>query len=81
MKKRIEALSSTSSLDCLGNSALSASRFKEISLDHDFWVPPSNEQIAKDSEEFARRFGLFPELADFLGLRWALREDTLKNVH
>jgi hypothetical protein len=81
MKKRIDALSSTSSLACSGRFTLPGPRVKEISLSDDFWAPPSKEQIAKDTEEFARQFGLMPELAEFLGLGWAIREDTLKDVH
>ena len=46
-----------------------------------FWAPPSEDVIRADLEEFRRRFGLMPELAEALGLRQYLREETLKNVN
>ncbi|MCZ7862586.1 hypothetical protein O9X98_14520 [Agrobacterium salinitolerans] len=46
-----------------------------------FWTPPSADVIRADVDEFARQFGLMPELAEALGLRRYLREDTLKDVN
>lgn len=46
-----------------------------------FWAPPSEDVIRSDLQEFRRRMGLMPELAEALGLREYLREDTLKSVN
>lgn len=46
-----------------------------------FWTPPTADVIRADMDEFARQFGLMPELAELLGLRQYLREDTIKDVH
>jgi hypothetical protein len=79
MTKRTKALSSATSLT---GTPSTPSPYNEISLNDNFWLPLSKEQIAKDAEEWARQFGLMsPELAELLGVRWALREDTLKSVH
>ncbi len=52
-----------------------------VRLDSNFWVPPAADVIRADVDEFARQFGLMPELAEVLGLRQYLREDTLKGVN
>lgn len=46
-----------------------------------FWGPPTQSVIRADAEEFARMFGLRPDLAEALGLRQYLREDTAKNLN
>jgi hypothetical protein len=50
-------------------------------LPENFWLPASPETIRADMDEFCRQFGLMPELAEVLGLRQYLREDTLKSVN
>lgn len=50
-------------------------------LPDNFWTPPAAGVIQADADEFARRFGLKPELAEVLGVRRFLREDTLKTVN
>lgn len=46
-----------------------------------FWLPDENVNFQAEFEEFNRLFGLRPELAEFLGVRQFLREDTLKSQH
>ncbi|MCS4088695.1 hypothetical protein [Rhizobium sp. BK176] len=50
-------------------------------LNASFWTPPSTDVIRTDLEEFRRQFGLMPELAEALGVRQFLREDTLRSVN
>lgn len=46
-----------------------------------FWSPSEEEQ-SKAQDHFSRACGLMsPDLADVLGVKWALREDTLGSVH
>jgi hypothetical protein len=52
----------------------------EIKFDS-FWTPPAADVIRADADEFARQFGLVPELAEVLGLRQYLREDTVKSLN
>ena len=46
-----------------------------------FLSPPAADMISADADEFARLFGLRPDLAEVLGLRQYLREDTAKNLN
>jgi hypothetical protein len=49
-------------------------------LPDNFWLP-SNVNFSAEADEFSRVFGLRPELAEALGVRQFLREDTLKTVN
>ncbi len=52
----------------------------DVRLPDNFWLP-SNVDVSAEADEFARLFGLRPDLAEALGVRQFLREDTLKTVN
>jgi hypothetical protein len=52
-----------------------------LEIDSNFWTPLSDEAFRADYDEFQRLFGLMPELAEAIGVRQFLREDTLKSVN
>lgn len=46
-----------------------------------FWTPPSEDAIRADATDFARLFGLRPDIARLVGVELDLQDDSYKNIN